>query len=222
MNISCIATFKSPFPSKFGVPKQSNLVEDLVGEVWLLPKYADPAFVRGIEGFDYVWLLWEFNANRRESNSSVVRPPVLGGNEKVGVFATRSPFRPNRIGLSSVRLLSVEHDERGTRLRVAGADLLDGTPIVDIKPYIPYTDSHEAARAGFVDSNPRHILDVEIPSEVATLLGEEDCRVLRRVLALDPRPQYQDDPRKVYGMPYKMFDVKFSVAEGVCHVISVL
>ena len=155
MEIKPIARFHSPFTSKFGIPKQAGLVEELKGEIVFEPEYHNADFIRGIDGFDYLWLLWEFSANRHKANSPVVRPPVLGGNQKVGVFATRSPFRPNPIGLSSVRLVSVEWESaQGPVLHVAGADLMDGTPIYDIKPYIGYADCHEGVRSGFVDTNP--------------------------------------------------------------------
>ncbi len=221
MEIKPIARFHSPFSSKFGIPKQSGLVEELEGEIIFEPEYRNPDFIRGIEGFDYLWLIWEFSANRNASASPVVRPPVLGGNEKIGVFATRSPFRPNNIGLSSVRLTRIETDQhRGMILKVSGADLMDGTPIFDIKPYIPYADCHEQARAGFVDSNPIKRLQVIIPDDIAKRFSSKQLEALRKTLELDPRPHYHADPNKIYGMPFMEYDIHFRVENDVCHVLS--
>ncbi len=222
MEIVPIAVFRSPFKSKFGIPKQSGLVEDIEGDIVMLPEYGNPDFIRGIEGFDYIWLIWHFSNNKHPIASSVVRPPLLGGNEKVGVFATRSPFRPNPVGLSSVRLVSVERDEKRKRtvLKVSGADLQDGTPIFDIKPYIPYADSHESAKAGFADDNPIQKLTVIMPEEAVKCIEENDRQMLVKVLELDPRPHYHTDPTKIYGMPFMQYDIKFKVEEGVCTVLS--
>ena len=224
MEIKAIAHFRSPFKSKFGIPKQAGLVADLEGEIVFEPEYRNTDALRGIEGFDFLWLIWEFSANRHAAKSPVVRPPVLGGNEKVGVFATRSPFRPNNIGLSSVRLSSVEWESsRGPVIHVKGADLMDGTPIYDIKPYVVYADCHPDARSGFVDERKWDKLRVEIPDTVKTYLlsqGLTDTKlaVLVEVLAQDPRPHYQKNPDKVYGMPYEGLDVHFRVKEGVLTV----
>ena len=224
MEIKVIAHFRSPFKSKFGIPKQAGLVADLEGEIVFEPEYRNADSLRGIEGFDFLWLIWEFSANRHAAKSPVVRPPVLGGNEKVGVFATRSPFRPNNIGLSSVRLSSVEWESsRGPVIHVKGADLMDGTPIYDIKPYVVYADCHPDARSGFVDERKWDKLRVEIPDTVKTYLlsqGLTDVKlaVLVEVLAQDPRPHYQKNPDKVYGMPYEGLDVHFRVKEGVLTV----
>ncbi len=224
MEIKAIAHFRSPFKSKFGIPKQAGLVADLEGEIVFEPEYRNTDALRGIEGFDFLWLIWEFSANRHAAKSPVVRPPVLGGNEKVGVFATRSPFRPNNIGLSSVRLSSVEWESsRGPVIHVKGADLMDGTPIYDIKPYVVYADCHPDARSGFVDERKWDKLRVEIPDTVKTYLlsqGLTDAKlaVLVEVLAQDPRPHYQKNPNKVYGMPYEGLDVHFRVKEGVLTV----
>ena len=224
MEIKVIAHFRSPFKSKFGIPKQAGLVADLEGEIVFEPEYRNADSLRGIEGFDFLWLIWEFSANRHAAKSPVVRPPVLGGNEKVGVFATRSPFRPNNIGLSSVRLSSVEWESsRGPVIHVKGADLMDGTPIYDIKPYVVYADCHPDARSGFVDERKWDKLRVEIPDTVKTYLlsqGLTDAKlaVLVEVLAQDPRPHYQKNPDKVYGMPYEGLDVHFRVKEGVLTV----
>ena len=224
MEIKVIAHFRSPFKSKFGIPKQAGLVADLEGEIVFEPEYRNADSLRGIEGFDFLWLIWEFSANRHAAKSPVVRPPVLGGNEKVGVFATRSPFRPNNIGLSSVRLSSVEWESsRGPVIHVKGADLMDGTPIYDIKPYVVYADCHPDARSGFVDERKWDKLRVEMPDTVKTYLlsqGLTDAKlaVLVEVLAQDPRPHYQKNPDKVYGMPYEGLDVHFRVKEGVLTV----
>ncbi|MBR7086565.1 MAG: tRNA (N6-threonylcarbamoyladenosine(37)-N6)-methyltransferase TrmO [Prevotella sp.] len=216
MIINPIAYFRSPFTSKFGIPKQSGLVADLKGQIVFEPAYRNPDFVRGLEAFDYVWLIWGFSANRHEAASPVVRPPVLGGNEKMGVFATRSPFRPNALGLSSVRLECIEIEPKlGPVVHVLGADLMDGTPIFDIKPYISYADSHADARCGFVDERKWPKLEVVFPDSIEKFFSKEEIDVLRQTLALDPRPHYQNDPQKVYGMPFAGCDVHFRVDGGV-------
>ena len=220
-----IAHFRSPFKSKFGVPKQAGLVAELEGEVVFEPEYRNADALGGIEGFDYLWLIWEFSANRHAAKSPVVRPPVLGGNEKVGVFATRSPFRPNNIGLSSVRLSHVEcESSRGPVIHVMGADLMDGTPIYDIKPYVVYADCHPEARSGFVDERKWNKLQVEISDTVKTFLlsqgmTEEKIGILKEVLSQDPRPHYQKDPHKVYGMPYEGMDIHFTVCNQILTVV---
>lgn len=217
MEILPIAHFRSPFSSKFGIPKQSGLVPELEGQIIFEPEYRNADAIRGIAEFDYLWLIWAFSANRHKANSPVVRPPVLGGNEKVGVFATRSPFRPNSIGLSSVRLHKVEYEtSHGPVLHVKGADLMDGTPIFDIKPYVTYADSHPEARSGFVDYRKWDKLQVIMPEATRQHLlqhgmNERQISTLCDVLAQDPRPHYQKDPRKVYGMPYEGMDIHFSV-----------
>ncbi len=221
MEIKPIARFRSPFSSKFGIPKQAGLVKELEGQIVFEPEYRNADALRGMEGFDYLWLIWEFSANKHKANSPVVRPPVLGGNEKVGVFATRSPFRPNNIGLSSVRISHIEWEtSRGPVIHVKGADLMDGTPIYDIKPYVVYADCHPEARSGFVDSRKWNRLEVVIPEEVNLRLlreglTEHQIEILKDVLAQDPRPHYQKDPLKVYGMPYEGKDIHFSVNENV-------
>ncbi len=221
MEISPVAVFRSPFASKFGIPKQSGLVENLPGRVEMLAGYAGGDFVRGLAGFDYIWLLWGFSSNKHPSSSPLVRPPLLGGNAKMGVFATRSPYRPNALGLSSVRLVSVETNPegKGTVLKVLGADLQDMTPVFDIKPYVPYTDAHADAGAGFVDEIPVKKLEVVFAPGAAEGLSAEDAEVLEKVLALDPRPHYQRDGERIYGMPFMGRDVKFRVAGGVCTVL---
>ena len=220
MNIHPIAYFHSPFSSKFGIPKQSGLVEELEGRIVFAPEYRNADYIRGLQGFDYIWLIWEFSDNRHPSKSPVVRPPVLGGNERVSVFATRSPFRPNALGLSSVRIQRIEQDSTsGPVIHVLGADLMDGTPIYDIKPYIVYADCHPDARSGFVDSRSWPKLEVVIPEEIAKNYQPERLSVLRKILELDPRPHYQNDPQRIYGMPFDGTDVRFFVENGVLTVI---
>lgn len=220
MNIHPIAYFHSPFSSKFGIPKQSGLVEELEGRIVFAPEYRNADYIRGLQGFDYIWLIWEFSDNRHPSKSPVVRPPVLGGNERVGVFATRSPFRPNALGLSSVRIQQIELDSAsGPVIHVLGADLMDGTPIYDIKPYIVYADCHPDARSGFVDNRSWPKLEVVIPEEIAKNYQPERLSVLRKILELDPRPHYQNDPHRIYGMPFDGTDVRFFVENGVLTVI---
>ena len=198
---------------------------ELEGEIVFEPEYRNADALRGIEGFDYLWLIWEFSANRHAAKSPVVRPPVLGGNEKVGVFATRSPFRPNNIGLSSVRLSHVEWESSlGPVIHVKGADLMDGTPIYDIKPYVVYADCHPEAHSGFVDERKWNKLQVEISDTVKTFLlsqgmTEEKIGILKEVLAQDPRPHYQKDPHKVYGMPYEGIDIHFTVCNQILTVV---
>lgn len=212
MEISPIAFFHSPFTSKFGIPKQSGLVAEIEGTIVFTEAYRSDEALRGIDAFDYLWLIWGFSANKHAANSLTVRPPLLGGNTRMGVFATRSPFRPNPLGLSSVRLKSVEwNTKEGSVLHVLGADLMDGTPIYDIKPYVAYADSHEGVRSGFVDSTPIKRLQVVIPEETVRLLGASRTEMLRKILELDPRPHYQHDSLRVYGMPFDGHDIHFKV-----------
>lgn len=214
-----IARFSSPFASKFGIPKQSGLVEKLEGAIEFEPEYRNRDMLRGIENFDYLWLLWQFSANPHAASSPLVRPPLLGGNEKVGVFASRSPFRPNAVGLSSVRLSHVDYDSpHGPIIHVLGADLMDGTPIFDIKPYVSLSDSHPDARCGFVDSHPIERLKVEIPEKIAESMLPEHLETLRRVLELDPRPHYHNSENKAYGMPFMDYDVRFRVKDSTLYV----
>ena len=224
MDIRPIAYYHSQLSTKFGVPRQSGLVPELVGRVVLEPEYSNADALRGIEGFDYLWLIWEFSLNGRKENewSPLVRPPLLGGNEHMGVFATRSPFRPNALGLSSVRLLGVENDGGALALVVAGADLVDGTPVYDIKPYVEYADSHVDVRSGFVDEKKWRKVEVVFPDEFRAFFSEDDFAALCKVLELDPRPQYHDDPERVYGMPFAGYDVRFRVSnEGILQVVGV-
>ena len=224
MNIQPIAYYRSQLTTKFGVPRQSGLVPELVGRIVFEPEYANADALRGIEGFDYLWLIWEFSLNgKREGDwSPLVRPPLLGGNEYMGVFATRSPFRPNALGLSSVRVLGVESNGGGLALVVAGADLVDGTPIYDIKPYVEYADAHAGVRSGFVDEKHWQKVEVRFPEDLRALFCDEDFVALCKLLELDPRPQYHNDPERVYGMPFAGYDVRFRVSnKGVLEVIDV-
>lgn len=223
MNIEPIAYFHSPFHSKFGIPKQSGLVEELEGSIVFCPEYRNADALRGLDEFDYLWLIWGFSANKHAATSLVVRPPLLGGNEKMGVFATRSPFRPNALGLSSVRISRIETDTtRGPVITVVGADLMDGTPIYDIKPYIPYADSHPEAKGGFTDSHAICRLTVVIPDCFHHLFSQSQLQALHKVLELDPRPHYHKSGQKEYGMPYMDYDVHFTVNDGVLTVTDVV
>lgn len=223
MNIEPIAYFHSPFHSKFGIPKQSGLVEELEGSIVFCPEYRNADALRGLDEFDYLWLIWGFSANKHAATSLVVRPPLLGGNEKMGVFATRSPFRPNALGLSSVRISRIETDTtRGPVITVVGADLMDGTPIYDIKPYIPYADSHPEAKGGFTDAHAICRLTVVIPDCFHYLFSQSQLQALYKVLELDPRPHYHKSGQKEYGMPYMDYDVHFTVNDGVLTVTDVV
>lgn len=224
MTVSPIATFHSPVASKFGVPRQSGIVESLQGKIVFLPEYRNADFIRGLEEFEYIWLLWVFSANSHQHVRPTVRPPLLGGNTPMGVFATRSPYRPNPIGLSSVRVEKVVADKRlGPVIHVLGADLMDGTPILDIKPYVEYADAHVGVRNGFVDNHQWRTLHVVMPDGLGKATwSEEQMSTLRRLLALDPRPHYHDDPQRVYGMTFYGYDVRFRVADGVLTVVEVV
>ena len=213
MEICPIAHIRSDFSEKFGIPRQSGLVEELTAAVVFEPPYRVPDALRGVEGFSHLWLIWEFSQARREGWSPTVRPPRLGGNKRLGVFATRSPFRPNPLGLSCVRLLELRQDrEQGPVLTVAGADLLDGTPIYDIKPYLPYADCKPEAVGGFASQPKGTDLEVDCPDRLLDCVPEGKRAALLAVLAQDPRPQYQDDPERVYGMAFAGLEVKFRVA----------
>lgn len=223
-----IAHFHSAFPTKFGIPRQSGIVAELRGRIVFEPPYRNMDALRGLDGFDYLWILWEFSANKsREERGATswqptVRPPLLGGNTQMGVFATRSPYRPNPIGLSSVRIERIELSlTEGPVIHVLGADLMDGTPIYDIKPYVTYADCHPDARSGFVDERRWQELAVVFPLHLQALIKPESLEALTRVLALDPRPQYQDNPEKVYGMPYEGYDIRFTVADGTLTVVDI-
>ena len=212
MELTPIAHIQSDFSEKFGIPRQSGLVEELTATVVFEPEYREPSALRGIEDFSHLWLIWEFSKARREGWSPTVRPPRLGGNRRLGVFATRSPFRPNPIGLSCVRLLAVRKDrELGPVLLVAGADLLNGTPIYDIKPYLPYADCKPDAAGGFATQPKGADLEVDCPPVLLESVPKDKRAALLAVLAQDPRPQYQNDPARVYGMAFAGVEVKFRV-----------
>lgn len=214
-----IARIHSDFSSKFGVPRQSGLVDTLEATVVFEPPFRSPDALRGLEGFSHIWLIWVFHQAAGRTWSPTVRPPRLGGNQRMGVFATRSPFRPNPIGLSSVRLAGVERTaEWGSVLRVLGADLMDGTPILDIKPYLPYGDCHPDALGGFASVPAGGALEVVIPQELLETVPPDRQEALRGVLAQDPRPHYQDDPNRVYGFGFAGLEIRFLVADGVLTV----
>ncbi len=216
--LQIIARIRSPFPEKFGIPRQSGLVQEAEARIVFEKPFRIADAVRGLEGFSHIWLLWQFSENLRDTWSPTVRPPRLGGNARMGVFATRSPFRPNPIGLSCVRLLEIETDrELGPVLRVAGADLMDGTPIFDVKPYVPYADAHPEASAGFAP-DPGKILEVVYLPGTEEKIPPEKREALRGVLANDPRPRYQNDPQRVYGLRFGEQNVKFTVSDGVLTV----
>ena len=215
-----VARMKSDFPTKFGIPRQAGLVEQLQSTIVFEPQYRDPEALRGIEEFTHLWLIWQFSAAVRPGWSPTVRPPRLGGNARMGVFATRSPFRPNFMGLSCVRLLGVEHTrEFGTVLHVGGADLMDGTPIFDVKPYIPYGDCHPEASGGFTDRAGDFLLQVDFPDALLQKVPEEKREALAGVLSHDPRPSYQKDPDRIYGLSFGGFDVRFQVRDNILTVL---
>lgn len=213
-----IATFHSPFKEKFGIPRQAGLIEGLPGYISFEKPYDNPEAIRGLEDFDYIWIIWQ---SRDTATSLTVRPPRLGGNKRMGVFATRSPFRPNPLCLSCVKIHHIEQER--CIIHVVGADILDGTAILDIKPYIPYSDAHPEARGGFTDNTQWQTLNVDIPQNVAgqcTRYGIP-TDILQQILSQDPRPHFHNDPERIYGMTYKDCEVKFRVADGTAHVLSV-
>lgn len=211
MNIEPIAYFRSPLTSKFGVPRQSGIVSELRGRIEFVAKYRQVEALRGLEAYDYLWLIWGFSENVNAQKHPTVRPPLLGGNQRVGVWASRSPFRPNNLGLSSVRIASIDMEHM--TIEVLGGDLMDGTPIYDIKPYLPYADSHPEARGGFTDNHQWQQLEVVMPEELHQLFQSADLEVLRQTLALDPRPHYQQDASRQYGMPFMGYDIRFHVVD---------
>lgn len=206
-----IAHIYTDFPEKFGIPRQSGLVPKLTGRIIFEPEYRSPEAVKGLEGFNYIWLLWQFQGTGRKNWSATVKPPRLGGNKHVGVFATRSPFRPNDIGLSSVRLEQIELTDKGPVLHVAGVDLKDRTPIYDIKPYLPYTDCHPDASEGFAHEVRSHELEVDFPEALLQIFPEEKREAIVEVLKQDPRPSYHSDPKRRYGVAFAGYDVHFTV-----------
>ena len=220
--IQIIARMHSDFATKFGIPRQSGLVEQLRSTVVFEPEFRNADALRGIEDFSHLWIIWQFSEAVRSEWSPTVRPPRLGGNARMGVFATRSPFRPNNLGLSSVRLLGVEHTEKyGTVLHVGGADLMDGTPIFDIKPYIPYGDCHVDATGGFTDNAGEFLLNVDFPADLLAILPEDKREAAVGVLSHDPRPSYQRKPDRVYGLTFAGFDIRFTVRDDTLTVMEV-
>ncbi len=221
MEMKVIARVRSGFSEKFGIPRQSGLSDSSEARVVFEPEYRVPEALRGLEGFSHIWLIWEFSEAARDTWSPTVRPPRLGGNARMGVFATRSPFRPNPIALSVVRLKRIERVEGlGDTLVVSGADILDGTPVYDVKPYLPYADSVPDAAGGFADGAPER-LAVDMPEAVEAALPEEMRAAVRELLSLDPRPRYQHNPERVYGMSYGGFNVRFTVDGGTLRVLAV-
>ena len=221
-NIQIIARMHSDFATKFGIPRQSGLVEELRSTIVFEPEYRNADALRGIEGFSHLWIIWQFSEAVRSDWSPTVRPPRLGGNTRMGVFATRSPFRPNHLGLSCVKLLGVEETEEfGTVIHVGGADLMDGTPIFDIKPYVPYADCHPEAAGGFTDTAGEYLLQVVFPEELLVILPADKRQAAVSVLSHDPRPSYQRNPDRMYGLTFAGYDIRFRVQEDVLTVTAV-
>ena len=222
VTIRVIARMHSDFATKFGIPRQSGLVEELRSTIVFEPEFRNPDALRGIEEFSHLWIIWQFSEAVRQGWSPTVRPPRLGGNTRMGVFATRSPFRPNNLGLSSVKLLGVEQTaEYGTVLHVGGADLMDGTPIFDMKPYIPYGDCHPEATGGFTDRAGEFLLNVEFPEKLLQILPQKKREAAMAVLSHDPRPSYQRKPDRIYGLTFAGYDIRFQVCEDVLTVVEV-
>ena len=223
ISIRPIARMQSDFPSKFGIPRQSGLVQELRSTIVFEPEFRNPDTLRGLEGYSHLWLIWQFSEAVRSDWSPTVRPPRLGGNVRMGVFATRSPFRPNSLGLSCVRLIGVEQTaNEGTVVHVAGADLMDGTPIFDIKPYVPYSDCHPDALGGFTDTAGDFLLKVDFPENLLSQIPKDKQKAAIGVLSHDPRPSYQRDPDRVYGLPFAGFDIRFTVDENKLTVVDVV
>ncbi len=222
LSVKPIAYIKSDFSSKFGIPRQSGLVDELEAKIIIEKEYSSPDAFRGLEGYSHIWLLWLFSECAEKEWSPTVRPPRLGGNKRMGVFASRSPFRPNSIGLSCVKLVSVKQNaENSTVLTVRGADLLDGTPIIDIKPYLPYVDSHPEASGGFALQEKEGSLEVRFPEELIQIIPQSKQEALKAVLKQDPRPQYQNDPERVYGLEFAGFNIRFRVDSNILEVVEV-
>ena len=222
INIQVIARMHSDFATKFGIPRQSGLVEELRSTIVFEPEFRNADALRGIEGFSHLWIIWQFSEAVRTGWSPTVRPPRLGGNTRMGVFATRSPFRPNNLGLSCVKLLGVEETaEHGFVLHVGGADLMDGTPIFDIKPYVPYADAHPEAAGGFTDTADAFLLDVAFPDALLAILPAEKRQAAISVLSHDPRPSYQRKPDRIYGLTFAGYDIRFTVEDTILTVVAV-
>lgn len=219
ISMNVIAKMKSDFPTKFGIPRQSGLVDTLHSTIIFQPEYRNPESLRGLEDFSHLWIIWQFSEAVRDGWSPTVRPPRLGGNTRLGVFATRSPFRPNEIGLSCVKILSIEQTkDYGAVIHVSGADLMDGTPILDIKPYIPYADSHPEAIGGFTETAKEYLLTVDCPAHLLALIPEKKRSAMIGVLTHDPRPSYQKDPDRIYGLTFSGFNIRFQVKEDILTV----
>lgn len=217
-----IAHIYTDFPEKFGIPRQSGLIDSLKGKIVFENEYRNPEAVKGLDGFNYIWLLWQFQGTDRDGWSATVKPPRLGGKKRMGVFATRSPFRPNPIGLSSVKLERIEYTEQGPVLWVAGIDLKDGTPIYDIKPYLPFADCHPDAKEGFAEAVKEYELQVDFPAELLIKIPEEKRMAIIEVLKQDPRPSVQRSQQKEYGVAFAGFDVRFKVEEDRLRVFQVI
>jgi tRNA-Thr(GGU) m(6)t(6)A37 methyltransferase TsaA len=218
-----IAIMHSDFPTKFGIPRQSGLVESLHSTIVFEPEFRNSNALRGIEDFSHLWIIWQFSEAVRTNWTPTVRPPRLGGNTRIGVFATRSPFRPNSLGLSCVKLLGIEHtSDKGTVIHVAGADLMDGTPIFDVKPYIPYSDCHPDALGGFTATADDFLLEVNFPADLLKKLPENKRSAAVEVLSHDPRPSYQRDPKRIYGFQFAGYDIRFLVESGTLFVKEVI
>ncbi|MBP3329039.1 MAG: tRNA (N6-threonylcarbamoyladenosine(37)-N6)-methyltransferase TrmO [Clostridia bacterium] len=216
-----IARIESGFPSKFGIPRQSGLVKSLPAKIIFEPEFRSPDAIRGLEGFSHLWIIWKFSESG-ESNSLTVRPPRLGGNTRLGVFATRSPFRPNPIGLSCVKIESIEQTQnRGTVINILGADLMDGTPIYDIKPYLPHSDCITEAVGGFSDEVKDYCLKVEIPEQIKESFDRQFIETVTEILENDPRPSYHRDPERIYGFPYAGYEIKFRVQNDLLTVVEI-
>ena len=213
-----IARIQNAYDGKFGVPRQSGIVEQVISTIVFEPEYRVAEALRGIEEFSHLWLIWSFDRAERDGWSPTVRPPRLGGNQRVGVFATRSPYRPNAIGLSCVKLVGVEKGKDGTVLKVAGADLMNGTPIYDIKPYLPYADCKPEATGGFTDRTEKRRVEVVVPEEVASGMEPDELEALKAVLREDPRPAYQEDPEREYAFEFGQKHIRFKVKEGILTV----
>ncbi len=221
MHLTTIAHIHTDFREKFGTPRQAGLVPDVVGRIVFTPEFRNPDFLRGITDFSHLWLLWGFSLNRPVSSRPTVRPPRLGGNRRMGVFATRSPYRPNPIGLSCVRLLGLQDSDEGSVLLVSGVDMVDGTPLYDIKPYLPYADAHPQAAGGFTDLHERHLLSVTPPPDLDLPKDLDAWNALLDVLAQDPRPAYNHDPNRIYGLSFASFNVRFQV-DDTTHILTLL
>jgi len=221
--LNIIAKMHSDFPTKFGIPRQSGVVESLRSTIIFEPEYRNPDTLRGLEDFSHIWIIWGFSEASNDSWSPTVRPPRLGGNSRLGVFATRSPFRPNPLGLSSVKVLEIENTfGNGMVIHVSGADLMDGSPIYDIKPYVPYADNHTDATAGFVSQSGISVLQVEIPDDLLDKVASDKRLALYGVLAQDPRPAYHEDEKRVYGMKFAGMEIKFLVKDGILAVFDII